>query len=98
MESAGATIRVLSPGPSIGRSPGFSSLAKNWLKVSHPLGEFGLLAPVVGSVSIEFWMLYCGEFSMNEFRISSLKDSVVSRNDPHRLAYVTNHLLNHGSF
>jgi hypothetical protein len=37
-ESAGDTITLSSKGAAIGRLPGFTSRAKNWLKVSQPLG------------------------------------------------------------
>jgi hypothetical protein len=36
--SAGDTITLSLRGSAIGRLPGFTSRAKNWLKVSHPLG------------------------------------------------------------
>jgi len=36
--SAGDTITLSLRGSAIGRLPGFTSRAKNWLKVSQPLG------------------------------------------------------------
>jgi len=70
------TIRLL-VGSVIGRSPGLSCRAKNWLKLSHPLGALGRPStsdsPTVNS----------GEFVVKESRMSWLKDSGVSRKAPH---------------
>ncbi len=41
-QSTGEVTTVLSHGSWMGLSPAFSLLAKNWLKVSQPLGVLGL--------------------------------------------------------
>jgi len=64
----------------IGRSPGLSSRAKNWLKLSHPLGALGR-PPTSDSSTVN-----SGEFVVNESRMSWLKDSGVSRKAPHSRA------------
>ncbi len=79
-QSAGATRTVLSVGWEIGRSPGFSSRAKNWLNVSHPLGAFGLPSTIESSTR------YFGDHWMNDCSAPWSKDSVVSRKLPQQPA------------
>jgi hypothetical protein len=64
-------------GSETGRSPELSRRAKNWLKVSQPLGSLG--TPLTRDASTS----YSGASSRKESRISWLKDSGVSRKLPH---------------
>ena len=80
MQSAGEVTTRLLAGSVIGRSPVLSSRAKNWLKLSHPLGALGR-PPTSDSPTVNW-----GEFAVNESRMSWLKDSEVSRKAPHSRA------------
>src|SRR5689334_512115 len=80
VQSAGAVTMRLSAGWAIGRSPGFSSRAKNWLKVSQPLGALG--RHPVSPLIIESRTAYFGDRSMKDCSTVSLNDAVVSRKLP----------------